>query len=112
MYRRRLTTLPETQETEEDIGCKKRYRCVTERRDHFWRRWHQEYLTSLRESHQCNTKNTGEELKVGEVVFVFEDGVKTNRWKMAVLGTLIQGKDNKVRGANVRVVSTGKTVFC
>jgi len=29
-----------------------------------------------------------------------------------VIQTLIQGKDNKVRGANVRVVSKGKTVFC
>ena len=110
MYGRRLTTLPGSQEVEEDITCRKRYRHVNERLEHFWRRWHREYLTDLRESHNCNVKRTGKEPKVGDVVIVFEDGAKRNSWKMAVIEELIHGRDNKVRGANVRVVTKGKTL--
>lgn len=50
MYGRRLTPLPESQEVEEDISCNRRYRYVNERLQHFWKRWHREYLTDLRES--------------------------------------------------------------
>ncbi len=110
IFGRRLTTLPESREVEEDIGCKRRYRYVNERLEHFWRRWHKEYLTDLRESHDCNANKAAKEPKVGDVVVVFEDGAKRNSWKMAVIERLIRGKDNKVRGANVRVISKGKIV--
>ena len=95
MYGRRLTTLPGSQEVEEDISCRKRYRHVNERFD----------LTDMRESHNCNAKRAGKEPKVGDVVIVFEDGAKRNSWKMAVIEELIHGRDNKIRGANVRAVT-------
>ena len=41
---------------------------MNERLEHFWRRWHREYLTDLRESHNCNVKRAGKEPKVGDVV--------------------------------------------
>ena len=108
MYGRRLTTLPGSQQVEEDISCRKRYRHVNERLQHFWTRWHREYLTDLRESHNCNAKRAWKEPKVGDVVIVFEDGAKRNSWKMAVIEELIHRRDNKVRGANVRVVTKEK----
>ena len=43
-----------------------------------------------------------------DVVIVFEDGAKRNSWKMAVIEELIHRRDNKVRGANVRVVTKEK----
>lgn len=45
------------------------------------------------------------------MVIVFEDGAKRNSWKMAVIEELVHRRDNKVRGANVRVVTKGKTLF-
>ena len=110
IYGRRLTSLPESPEVEDDIGCNRRYRYVTERLQHFWKRWRREYLTNLRESHDCNAKKVVKEPKVGDVVIVYEDGVKRNSWKMAVIEDLIQGKDNQVRGAKVRVTTKGKVV--
>ena len=83
---------------------------MNERLEHFWTRWHREYLTDLRESHNCNAKRAGKEPKVGDVVIVFEEGAKRNSWKMAVIEELIHGRDNKVRGANVRVVTKGKAL--
>lgn len=48
--------------------------------------------------------------KVGDVITVFEDGDKRNNWKMAVVESLILGKDEQVRRANVRVITKGKIV--
>ena len=110
MYGRRLTSLPESQEVEEDISCNRRYMYVNERLQHFWKRWHREYLTDLRESHDCTAKKTAKEPKVGDVVIVFDEGAKRNSWKMAVIEELVPGKDNKVRGAHVRVITKGKAV--
>ena len=107
-YGRRLATLPGSQEAEEDISCRKGYRHVNERLGHFWRRWCREYLTDLRESHNCNVKRAGREPKVADVVIVFEDGAKRNSWKMVVTEELIHRRDSKVRGVNVRVVTNGK----
>ena len=44
------------------------------------------------------------------MVVVFDEGAKRNSWKMAVIENLIPGKDNKVRGAQVRVITKGKAV--
>ena len=43
------------------------------------------------------------------MVILFEDGAKRNSWKMAVIEELVHRRD-KVRGANVRVVTKGKTL--
>ena len=67
-------------------------------------------MTNLRESHDCNTQAIGKAPKVGDVVTVYEEGVKRNGWKMAVVESLIVGKDKEVRGANVRVITKGKAV--
>ena len=67
-------------------------------------------MTNLRESHDCNAQAIGKAPKVGDVVTVYEEGVKRNGWKMAVVESLIVGKDKEVRGANVRVITKGKAV--
>ena len=38
------------------------------------------------------------EPKVGDVVIVYEDGVKRNSWKMAVIEDLIQEKTTRLGG--------------
>ena len=65
-------------------------------------------MTNLRESHDCNAQATRKVPKVGDVVTVFEEGVKRNGWKMAVVESLLVGKDKEVRGANVRVITKGR----
>ena len=67
-------------------------------------------MTNLRESHDCNAQAIGKAPKVRDVVTVYEEGVKRNGWRMAVVESLIVGKDKEVRGANVRVITTGKAV--
>ena len=67
-------------------------------------------MTNLRESHDCNAQAIGKAPKVGDVVTVYEEGVKRNGWKMAAVESLIVRKDKEVTGANVRVITKGKAV--
>ena len=73
---------------------------------HFWKRWRQEYLTSLREFHKCSGKNETE-IKVGDVVQVHDDTKRVN-WRLAIIESLIYGNDGMVRAANIKT-STGYT---
>ena len=67
---------------------------------HFCSSWAREYLTSLREFHKT-TGNNEQDVKVGEVVLVHNDGPRV-KWKLAVLESLITGNDGLVRAANIR----------
>ena len=113
LYGRRLLTLPEQPREEDDeteTSYRRGYNHVNETLQHFLEKVAKGILTNLRESHDCNAKTTGKVPKVGDVVTVFEEGVKRNGWKMAVVENLIVGKDKEVRGANVRVITKGRAV--
>ena len=69
---------------------------------HFWKRCRSEYLTQLREHHKPSKKH-GLEIKVGEVVLIEEDNVKRLNWPIAVIESLLKGKDGNVRAATVRM---------
>ncbi|XP_028416184.1 uncharacterized protein LOC114539807 [Dendronephthya gigantea] len=69
---------------------------------HFWKRWKLEYLTQLREQHQPSKKD-GPKIKVGDVVLIQEDNVKRLNWPIAVIESLLKGRDGNARAATVRM---------
>ena len=69
---------------------------------HFWKRWKLEYLTQLREQHR-HSKKKGPEAEVGDVVLIQEDNVKRLNWPIAVIESLLKGRDGSVRAATVRM---------
>lgn len=72
----------------------------------FWRRWKHEYLIKLRESHQHNSSaSTGTKIAVGDLVMVYNEKQTRGFWKMGKVENLIVGRDEKVRGATLRVSS-------
>jgi len=73
---------------------------------HFEKRWKREYLTSLRDYHRT-TGNNQQDIKVGDVVTVYDDVPRIN-WKLAVVEQLITGMDGYTRVAEIRT-ATGKT---
>jgi len=79
--------------------------------DHFWKRWRQEYLLSLRDCHRYSKGNdVKRKLAVGDVVVLYEEGTRRGFWKLAKVETLIWGSDDQVRGAIIRIPSReGKT---
>ena len=85
----------------------KRFWYLVHKLDHFRSRWKHEYLIDLREFHRSKTTREVE-VKKGDIVLVMEDSYKKHQWKMGVVQQLIKGKDDVVRGAEVRISTKGK----
>ena len=75
---------------------------------HFWKRWHNEYLLELRESHRLRLKGTSKRqvICVGDVVVVRDDTPRVS-WRIGRVEGLIEGEDHQVRGATIRMSSKG-----
>ena len=115
LYGRRITALPNESLDEdelidpnfnENVEIQRNAKRLVLLLQHFEQRWRQEYLTSLREFHK-NTGTERETIKVGDVVQVHDDKSRLT-WRLAVIESLIRGRDGHVRAANIRTAS-GKT---
>jgi hypothetical protein len=73
--------------------------------NHFWKRWRQEYLAELRESHRnYNQRCSGAPMiSVGDVVVVRDDSLPRSFWKLGLIEELFKGLDGVARGALVRL---------
>ena len=73
--------------------------------NHFWRRWRDEYLVGLRESHRQNKKEPSLQspISVGDVVVVHDESLPRGLWKITRVESVISGRDGKVRGATIRL---------
>ena len=76
--------------------------------DHFWIRWGDEYLLSLRERY-CNDKrhSSYRKMKIGDSVIVQDDERARNFWKYGKVKEIITENDGEVRGEIVQL-SGGK----
>ena len=110
IYGGAISFIPEREEVKEEVSCGHRFKYITVKLEHFWKRWRDEYLTGLREYHKCRSGNKESSLKKGDMVTVFGEGEKRGKWKLAVVKELIVGKDQRVRGARVRVAGKGKAI--
>jgi len=88
----------------------RRFRYLSVRLTHFWNRRRREYLANLREFHRNKVRKDAKPVQVGDVVTVFEENRKRGDWNLGVLESLIKGKDDVVRGANIRVITKGKAL--
>jgi hypothetical protein len=76
--------------------------------EHFWKRWRNEYLLELRESHLLRIKSSPQRKVVSvEDVVVIRDDTPRVSWKKGRVEELITGKDDQVRGAAVKISSKG-----
>ena len=111
LFGRRVKTMPDMVVEDEEEGENKytrRFRHLSVRLAHFWNRWRREYLTDLSEFHRSKVSESAKSVRVGDVVTVYEENKKRGDWKMAVVESLIKGRDGVVRGANIRVIVKGK----
>ena len=115
IYGRRIVMLPhllcEDDETTDesfqitgsDLLLRKRAKTQALLMKHFWVRWKQEFLTSLREFHWTTGKND-RKINVGEVVLVHHD-IPRVHWKLAVIKKVVKGKDGLIRSAVIRTIN-------
>ena len=77
--------------------------------DRFRARWRKEYLTGLREFHNCNVKkHLARPVKVGDIVSIYDDKVKRRLWQIGRVIEVLRGKDGNVRSAVVRTVNNNQ----
>ena len=70
----------------------------------FWKVWKDEYLLSLREKISLYHKSSNRSQmlpKTGDVVLVKDDNLPRAAWKLGKILDLVQGRDGKVRSAEV-----------
>ena len=108
IYGRRITSTPKATHYEIMSTCvslTKRMKYHQRLLEQFTNRWRREYLLSLQEHHSVKRRNSSRpHIKVGDVVLLHNESTKRSFWKLAVVNELIQGSDNKVRAAVIKVV--------
>ena len=79
--------------------------------NHFWERWRKEYLVNLRESQRISSLNHNLPSVCLKVIALMEDEkLPRSMWRLGIVEELYKGKDDKVRGAAVRIPKT-KSLF-
>ena len=113
---RRLMSLPDgnasdtpdydTEMRPQDVD--RRMRHLSNVMNHFWKRWREEYLLELRNSHRYTTQNnTNKAVSTGDVVVVHDEDQPRGKWWIGKVEDPLVGADGHVRGAVVRVQSKG-----
>ena len=93
--------------TVDPTQLRKRAKYLSNTLNHFWRRWRNEYLVELRESHRQSNHNspTQPSIATGDVVVVHDENLPRGFWKLGRVEEVIAGRDGRVRGAAVRLAS-------
>ena len=71
----------------------------------FWKRWRDEYLLELRDSHRYSSGDcsASEQISVGDIVVVHNDNKPRGFWKLGKVEDLVVGRDGQIRGAELRI---------
>ena len=91
-----------------------RYRYLQKIIEHYWKRFSKEYLLELHQHHVNVHKGNYDELSkvlLGDVVLIKDDSFKRNFWKKGKVEQLVAGDDGKVRGAVLKVITSGRDSF-
>ncbi|XP_047032656.1 uncharacterized protein LOC124639368 [Helicoverpa zea] len=97
---RALTTFPYPQIEEVDPNKLKRFQRLEQIRQHFWRRWQNEYINEL-QRRQKWLKDTPQ-LKVDDLVLIKEENLPPLCWRLGRVTKLFPGPDGVIRVADVR----------
>lgn len=97
---RALTSFPSPQIEEVDPNKLKRFQRLEQIRQHFWRRWQNEYINEL-QRRQKWLKDTPQ-LKVDDLVLIKEENLPPLCWRLGRVTKLFPGPDGVIRVADVR----------
>ena len=68
----------------------------------FWKRWKEEYLTSLQQKAKRTTSPSGH-FAIGDIVIVIEDNIQPLMWPMDRITKVFDGNDNIIRVAQIKI---------
>ena len=101
--RRLLSTFDEPFDNGDNVNnfvLTKRMKYIKSLSEHYWKRFHEEYLTELR-SHHVQGSDPPRKAAVGDVV-VIEGTTKRNNWRLGKIVKLNEGSDGRFRSAVVK----------
>ena len=87
-----------------------RYKYIQELLDHFWKRWLNEYVVNLRETHK-NVQSSKNIISVNDLVLIYGEKTPRSKWKIGKVNELITSADNNIRAAKVEYVLNGSRYF-
>lgn len=96
-----LTALPDHDLTHLQINRLSRWQLLQRMHQHFWQRWHDEYLHSLMQRAKW-TKDVGSILNVGKLVLIRDERLPPLKWRLGRIIDVHPGKDGVCRVATVR----------
>ncbi|CAK9816895.1 hypothetical protein ANTPLA_LOCUS9158 [Anthophora plagiata] len=96
-----LPSFPEIDLQDVPINRLSTWQRVQKVKQHFWKRWHKEYLNELRTRSKWHQGN-GVQIKIGQLVMIKEDNLPPMQWSMGRIVAVHPGADNIVRVATVK----------
>lgn len=100
---RSITCLPEPDFTETAANRLTRFARITQIRQHFWKRFSVEYVTSLQQ--RSKWFKTKPNIELNQLVMLKEDGLPSFKWKTGRIIKLFPGKDNVTRVVLVKLAN-------
>ena len=88
----------------------KRKRLLDTMLNHFWNRWRKEYVTSLRDTLNTAKQKHSTQIDEGDVVIIYDNKQPRHLWKIGKIDKIIDGRDGRIRGAEVKVGKSGYTI--
>lgn len=95
-----LVAVPDANYEASSMNSLNRWQMVQKMVQTFWRRWSQEYLTTL--IHRYKWQFQVPEPKLGDVVLIKEDGLPPSRWLLGRIVEMHPGSDNITRVVTVK----------
>ncbi len=87
----------------DDRELRKREKFLKRCKESMWKRWSKEYIRGLREQHRRKVNKNGQYPDIGDAVIVHDGDEKNrNKWKLAIVSRLIEGRDGTVRAVKLR----------
>ncbi|XP_076391770.1 uncharacterized protein LOC143265174 [Megachile rotundata] len=98
-----LTTLPQPDVTHINQNRLNRFQLIQQMVQHFWKRWHQEYLHELQQRHKWKLDPSGD-VKIGALVLIKEDNIPPMRWRLGRITELHHGLDDITRVVTLKTI--------
>ncbi|XP_018406148.1 PREDICTED: uncharacterized protein LOC108782372 [Cyphomyrmex costatus] len=97
-----LTSYPQADLLDTKINRLSRWQLLERIRQHFWKGWSVEYLSSLQRRNKWQS-SSGPPIQVGQLVVCREDGLPPLKWVLGRVLEVMPGADNVVRTAIVKI---------
>ena len=95
-----LTSFPQEDRRDERSARLSSWQHAQQMRQHFWRRWHKEYLNELTVRSKWHSGSAN--IAIGSVVLIKEDNAPPLQWKLARVIDTYPGNDGIVRVVSVK----------